>query len=122
MTVLVGRTTTRESEAAVQEALAEAKRRGTDLVIFDLDGPPAEGSREEAVDIDGVAVRYRGRDERNNDPAGELLDAAVALGAEVIVIGIRHRSPVGKLLLGSNAQEILLEANVPVLAVKAPRE
>ncbi|MBC7307670.1 MAG: universal stress protein, partial [Dietzia sp.] len=48
--------------------------------------------------------------------------AAHELGADMIVIGLRRRSPTGKLLFGSNAQRILLEANCPVLAVKAPTE
>jgi nucleotide-binding universal stress UspA family protein len=38
--------------------------------------------------------------------------------AELLVIGIRHRNPVGKLLLGSVSQHLLLECQKPVLAVK----
>ena len=54
------------------------------------------------------------------DPAEDIITAAVENEAELIVIGLRRRTPVGKLLLGSNAQRILLDAPCPVLAVKAP--
>jgi nucleotide-binding universal stress UspA family protein len=57
---------------------------------------------------------------RGNDPAVDLIEVADKENAALIVIGLRRRSPVGKLLMGSNAQEILLRAPCPVLAVKAP--
>ncbi|MDQ3095431.1 MAG: universal stress protein, partial [Actinomycetota bacterium] len=56
---------------------------------------------------------------RGLDPAEDLMNVAAEVGADVIVIGLRRRSPVGKLILGSNAQRILLDAPCPVLAVKA---
>lgn len=52
------------------------------------------------------------------DTVGELLTAMDRADADLLVIGIRHRSPVGKLLLGSVAQQLLLECPKPVLAVK----
>jgi nucleotide-binding universal stress UspA family protein len=52
------------------------------------------------------------------DTAQELLKAMERDDAELLVIGIRHRSPVGKLLLGSVSQQLLLECPKPVLAVK----
>jgi nucleotide-binding universal stress UspA family protein len=53
--------------------------------------------------------------------AEALLSEAERVDAELIVIGVRRRSAVDKLLLGSVAQEVLLRANCPVLAVKADR-
>jgi nucleotide-binding universal stress UspA family protein len=52
------------------------------------------------------------------DAAGELLETMAHADAELLVIGIRHRNPVGKLLLGSVSQQLLLECPKPVLAVK----
>ena len=52
------------------------------------------------------------------DAADELLKAMDHDEAELLVIGIRHRNPVGKLLLGSVSQQLLLECPKPVLAVK----
>ncbi len=47
------------------------------------------------------------------------MQAAIDEDAGLLVIGLRKRTPTGKFLLGSNAQEILLDAPCPVLAVKA---
>ena len=52
------------------------------------------------------------------DPVDELLTVMDRPDAELLVIGIRHRNPVGKLLLGSVSQQLLLECQKPVLAVK----
>jgi nucleotide-binding universal stress UspA family protein len=59
---------------------------------------------------------------RGMDVAEDLIAVAEESGAEMIVIGLRRRSPVGKLILGSNAQTILLDAPCPVLAVKAEED
>ena len=56
---------------------------------------------------------------RGLDPADDLVNVANEVSADIIVIGLRRRSPVGKLILGSNAQRVLLDAPCPVLAVKA---
>ncbi|MGZ8691020.1 MAG: universal stress protein, partial [Aeromicrobium sp.] len=56
---------------------------------------------------------------RGNEPAEDLISVAESEDADFIVIGLRRRTPVGKLILGSNVQRILLDATCPVLAVKA---
>jgi nucleotide-binding universal stress UspA family protein len=51
--------------------------------------------------------------------AGEdIVQFAEQHGIDLIVIGVRRRSKVGKLLFGSNAQLIILTAPCPVLTVK----
>ena len=57
---------------------------------------------------------------RGQEASEEIVEAADRLNASLIVIGLRRRTPTGKLITGSQAQRILLDANVPVLAVKAP--
>ena len=87
-------------------------------MIFHLGG---DDSDTEARELQGVKVAPQFPDARGRDAVGDLLDAAEAADASLIVVGIRHRSPMGKLLLGSAAQQILLESACPVLAVKPER-
>ena len=54
----------------------------------------------------------------DGDLADEVVRVAGKVDASVIVIGLRRRSPVGKLLMGSTEQRILLDADRPVLSVK----
>lgn len=70
--------------------------------------------------LDEAGVTYEIRQlVRGFDPAEDMIKVAEEVSAELIIIGLRRRSPVGKLILGSNAQRILLDAPCPVLAVKA---
>ena len=84
--------------------------------------PPRPTARwtPSAGPLDDAGVEYDVRQlVRGFEPAEDLISIAEANAAELIVIGLRRRSPVGKLILGSNAQRVLLDAHCPVLAVKA---
>lgn len=54
------------------------------------------------------------------EPADHLVEVAEKAHASLLVIGLRRRTSVGTLLLGSSASVILMHAPCPVLAVKAP--
>jgi nucleotide-binding universal stress UspA family protein len=62
-------------------------------------------------------VEYEVRQDVVPDVAEEMLRVARDTSAQVLVIGIRHRTPVGKMIMGSVAQHVLLDAPCPVLAV-----
>lgn len=128
MTVLVGYVPTPEGEAAFAAALDEAKRRTEQLLVLNSPKGGALVSSEVAADetvrdmttraqAAGVDVEVR-QTPHSGEAADELLRVAHDTDASVIVIGLRKRSPVGKLLMGSSAQRILLAADRPVLAVK----
>jgi len=51
-------------------------------------------------------------------PAEEILRAAKDVAADLIVIGLRHRPLVGKVFLGSTVQQVIVEAECPVVTVK----
>lgn len=126
MSVVVGYVATPEGDAALATGLAEARRRGVALVVvlsdrgvFGATGASADAGAElrDRLAGSGIATDVRVTT-RGRDVAEDIVAAAEDVGAELIVIGLRRRSPVGKLLLGSNAQRILLDAACPVLAVK----
>ena len=128
MTVLVGFAPTAEGNAAFAAGLAEARRRGERLLVLnsprggaavssDVAAPERVAELTRRAEQAGVAVEVR-QDAHDGDLADEVVRVADAVDASVIVIGLRRRSPVGKLLMGSTAQRILLDADRPVLAVK----
>lgn len=116
--IVVGYSATTEGRAALTRAVAEAELRRAGLIV--VHAAPEEELAALRAELDTSGVRYdvRGPAEAQ-DMAEDLLEAADSTGAELIVIGLRRRSPVGKLLLGSNAQRVLLDASCPVLSVKA---
>jgi nucleotide-binding universal stress UspA family protein len=116
--IVVGYSSRPEGEAALKRALSEAKLRAAALVVVNT-SPEAEAAGL-ADQLAASGVRYEIRAAADpQDSAEELIRTAETTEADFIVIGLRRRSPAGKLLLGSNAQRVLLDAACPVLAVKA---
>ena len=129
MSIIVGYVPTPEGAAALNRAISEAQKNQSRLVIVNSSRGDALVDKRYAQAEDLTAVTQRLEKEgvehlvlqpvRGNDAANEVLAAAEEYQAELIVIGLRKRTPVGKLIMGSTAQQILLEASCPVLAVKA---
>ena len=131
MNIVVGFIRSPEGRAALDRAIVEARLRNARLVVVHsakggshTDADEVLAYRAELEEI-GARLAHEGIDHemreliQGNTPTEDLVEVAKQTDAEMIVIGIRRRSAVGKLILGSNAQEILLDADCPVLAVKA---
>ncbi|HEX6339166.1 MAG TPA: universal stress protein [Jiangellaceae bacterium] len=130
-TIVVGYVPKPEGRAALRRAVEEARLRGSRLVVINSARGGRDFDAEDAVDSEAEldAVRAKLAEAgvegevrqlvRGLDVAEDLVAVAQETSAEFIVIGLRRRSPVGKLILGSNAQRILLDAPCPVLSVKA---
>jgi nucleotide-binding universal stress UspA family protein len=131
MSVLVGYIPTPEGRAALSAAVAEAKRRTTSLVVLNASSgdslvDPRHATTEAMAEIDrelaAAGVPHTVEHLSGHDPVDEIVRRAGHDGVDLVVIGLRRRSPVGKLLMGSAAQRILLEVGCPVLAVKGGGE
>jgi nucleotide-binding universal stress UspA family protein len=127
MTVVVGYIPDQFGEAALAAGIEEAERRGTDLVVVNATKGDALVDRRYVGDaglaalqerLDALELRTDLRQMMAADVAAELVRVARETGAEAIVIGLRHRTPVGKMIMGSVAQQVLLDAPCWVIAVK----
>jgi nucleotide-binding universal stress UspA family protein len=131
MAIVVGFVPTNEGRAALRRAAEEARLRSTRLVVINSNRGGKDLAADEAARYDAeletvkrelaeAGVEHEVRQlVRGLEPVEDLIAVAEETGADFIVIGLRRRTPVGKLILGSNAQRILLDAPCPVLAVKA---
>ncbi|WP_427016571.1 universal stress protein [Pseudarthrobacter sp. P1] len=132
MPVIVGYLPTPEGAAALERGIHEASLRGERLIVVNAsrgDALAGDASIAAGAALAGAArlladsgVEHEIRQpQRGRSPAEELVRTAEEDEASMIVIGLRRRSPVGKILWGSTAQEVLLEADGPVVAVKPAR-
>ena len=55
---------------------------------------------------------------RGIEPGEDIVRYAKENNIDQIIVGVRRRSKVGKLVFGSTAQYVILEANCPVVSVK----
>src|SRR4051794_15057235 len=116
MPIVVGYVARAEGSAALRRAAEEARLRGTRLVVVNSSRGGRELGEHDAVriekeladvraELDGEGIDNEVRQlVRGNDPADDLIAVAEEVHADFIVIGLRRRTPVGKLILGSNAQ------------------
>ena len=129
MTIVVGYIPSPQGLAAVDAAIVEAERRDERLVVVNSGvlGDYSVASFANPQDLDALDAQLteKGIDHevrqstRGLAPAEEILSVAAEVGADLIVIGVRKRSPLGKVVTGSTAQQVLLDATCAVLAVKA---
>ncbi|HSJ36484.1 MAG TPA: universal stress protein [Acidimicrobiia bacterium] len=130
MNIVVGYVDSPAGEAAIDQAIAESKLRGGKLVVVHSmvggDHEDTEDYRRSSAAMEAAheKLHVAGIDHctheyvRGQEPAKDLMGAVADHDAGMIIIGIRSRSATGKLILGSNALDILRESNVPVMCVK----
>jgi nucleotide-binding universal stress UspA family protein len=129
MKILVGYTPKPEGIAAFDFALDHAKLTGAALTVVNTgkNGDYSDPVYASAQDIDALeaelskaGIEYEIRRPVDGLSATDsILGIAEEIGADLLVIGLRKRTPVGKLITGSTAQAVLLSSNVPVVAVPA---
>ncbi|HEY5821409.1 MAG TPA: universal stress protein [Propionibacteriaceae bacterium] len=131
MTVAVAHQVSSAAHIALEQAGREAALRQTKLavihVVESLDLDIAEANRaglsDEVEKVLGAAgitgVEWELHLATGKDNVAEsVLTLATEVKADILVIGARRRSPVGKFLLGSVTQTIILDADIPVIVVK----
>ena len=127
MTVVIGYVPNQYGEAALSVGLQEAQARRLSVVVVNASRGDAYidkrfvnegdlGDLEERLASGGVDARVH--QAVGVDVGEEIVQVAEANHAELVVIGIRPRSPVGKVLMGSVAQVVIMGAPCPVLTVR----
>lgn len=119
MTVVVAYADTPPGHAAVEAAVAESAREQEPVVLVPAvrgEAPPDVAELERRWP--GLAGRLEVERADLGDPSDAVVQVAQRRDARLVVLGLRARTPVGKLVFGSTAQRILLDATCPVLAVK----
>jgi nucleotide-binding universal stress UspA family protein len=127
MTIVVGYVPTLEGEAVLARAGEEARLRLEDLVVISSARgesnispvyTPTSALALLTADLKAAGVGVQVSHREKTDPADAILDAIDEVGASLVVVGLKKRSAVGKLMLGSTAQTVLLKSSCSVLGVR----
>ena len=125
-TILLAYVPSATSEAAFAYAVEEAERRDASLLVLASERAPDPRKARGVVDQrplqerlaeTGLEFELRAVPKRD-DPADDILDAVEHEDVGLVVLGIRRRTPIGKILLGSTSQRVAIESPVPVVLVK----
>lgn len=137
MSIVVAYEATPEADAALEAGIAEAELRGLPLHLVTyvggavVEGPgEAKVSRTQHEGADRALLAAVARAEAAGvsatshvvgglDPSGAIIELSRQVGALLLVTGMRRRSAVGKLLMGSTSRDLIMAADCPVLAVKS---
>lgn len=129
MTILVAYAPRPEGRAALEKGIELARSSKERLLVVNAisGGNQNDAALADAMEIDAVEKRLAASDVegefkqfvRGKNAVAEIVELADSLHVSLVIVGLRKRSPVGKLVLGSVSRDILLSVACPVLAVKA---
>jgi nucleotide-binding universal stress UspA family protein len=129
MTILVAYVPRPEGQAALDKGIEIARRRQEHLVVVNasVGGKEEDPSMADVRDVERIEklLAEPGLDAefkqfvRGKTALEEIEDLVDSRNVSLVIIGLRKRSAVGKLIMGSVAQDVLLSVSCPVLAVKA---
>jgi nucleotide-binding universal stress UspA family protein len=126
MKILLAYVPSATAEAAFSYAIAEARSKQADLLVLASEQAPDPRKHRSVTDPRPLAERLEETGvpfelqivPRRDDPADDLLEAIEKQDVDLAVLGIRKRTPIGKILLGSTSQRVIMEAECPVVCVK----
>ena len=129
MTILVAYAPRPEGQAALDKGIEIAKRQNERLLVVNasLGGHSEDPAMADSQDIErieallaasGVDAEFK-MFVRGHSAVEEIEALVESLPVSMLIIGLRKRTAVGKLIMGSVAQDILMTVSCPVLAVKA---
>jgi nucleotide-binding universal stress UspA family protein len=127
VTVVIGYVPNQYGEAALHVGLAEAEARHLQVIVVNASRGDAYVDKrfvdeKDLRDLDerltAAGVGHRVHQAVGVDVGEEIVRVAEENHAELVVIGVRPRTPVGKVLMGSVAQVVIMGAPCPVLTVR----
>lgn len=127
MTVVVGYTPNEYGRAALAAGISESRLREQRLVVVnatkgdawvDVRFATEHDVNDLEAELAALDLDHEIRQSVGSDVADQVLDVVRETDARLLVIGLRHRTAVGKLLIGSVAQRLLMDCPCPILAVK----